>query len=307
MRIAVTGGCGFIGVHLVRRLLERSHQVLVIDDHRIGGPDRLEEHPGLKIAQSDVTHGPELYGVLKEFAPDAVFHLAALHFVPYCERHPLETFQVNVQGTQALLEAMSKLQIQRLYYASSAAVYPDNQGPCSEESGAAPMDIYGFSKWMAELLVSAQPDLPATIYRLFNVYGPEETQAHLIPHILAQLKHGRQISIGNLKPRRDFVYIADTIEAFMLGLDSPMAGTRIFNVGTGSAHSAREILDVLEIFLGGEFDIRSRRELVRSVDRPVLIADSSKISKQFGWRPKYSLREGLGELLKHDGILPLAK
>ena len=219
MRCLVTGGCGFVGAALVRRLLAQSCEVVVVDDFSRGSPDNLG--PGrdhVTVVRQDVRD--DLDRVFALFQPEVVFHLAALHFIPDCDADPARCLQVNVEGTRAVLAATAALRHQPgLVLASSAAVYAPVDGPVPEQPDSlGPVDVYGYSKRWAEELAAdyaARTGTAVGIARLFNVFGPGETNAHFIPSLICQLKAGDQVRLGNLSSRRDYVFVDDVAEALL--------------------------------------------------------------------------------------------
>ncbi|MGH3171694.1 MAG: NAD-dependent epimerase/dehydratase family protein, partial [Trebonia sp.] len=194
MRCLVTGGCGFAGSALVRRLVAQSHEVLVVDDLSRGSSENLgPARDQVRLVREDVTSG--LGRVFESFQPEAVFHLAALHFIPDCDADPVRCLRVNVDGTRAVLEATAALRHPvSLVLASSAAVYAPADGPLHEQEDAlGPVDVYGHSKRWAEELAAgfaASTGTAVGIARLFNIFGPGETNAHFIPSLICQLKAG---------------------------------------------------------------------------------------------------------------------
>src|SRR5262249_50082592 len=147
------------------------------------------------LCETDLRDGRMVEKVVQDTHPDFVIHLAALHFIPYCNAHPLETLQVNVVGTQNLLEALRPCPPASLVIASSAAVYPIRDHANTEESQIGPTDIYGLTKWTNEQqlqLFARQVTTRCAAARLFNVFGPHETNPHVIPEIVDQMLLGRE-------------------------------------------------------------------------------------------------------------------
>jgi len=304
--ILVTGGCGFIGAALVRRLLAEEQRVLVVDNFHSGGPDRLPHHSGLEVVEADVRDGNRIREVFRRSRPAEVIHLAALHFIPYCDEHPLETLGVNGEGTRNVIEAGVLTGVSRILFTSSAAIYPISNGPSPETTQAGPADIYGYSKWMAEAILelSCRADqLAGVALRLFNTYGPGETNPHVIPRIIEQIKAGGPIHLGNLESRRDYIFIEDAVEAIVRLRADRTQGYSVYNVGTGSTQSVREIVGVFEDLLGRALDVQSDPDLVRRIDRPNLCADATVLESHIHWKPGTTLREGISKLIESEGLL----
>ena len=183
-RILVTGGAGFVGAPLSRTLRERGYGVLIYDNFFNG---RRESVEGLDVVEGDIRERDLLRKTLEEWRPDMVCHLAAIHFIPYCNAHPVETIDVNTRGTATLFDLLKDGKTERVISISTAAVYTPSDTPHSEEAPLNPIDIYGISKLHTEQLLALyqrQTGRTAINVRLFNIYGPGETNPHVIPDIL---------------------------------------------------------------------------------------------------------------------------
>jgi len=301
-RALVTGGAGFIGSHLSKQLLEQGREVVVYDNFFTGKREFLPHHNGrLKIIEGDLLDNQYLKKIFKEFKPAVVFHLAAIHYIPYCNENPVETIMVNVGGTEAILDACREIELEKLIFASSAAVYPINDKPNLEEDDIVPCDIYGNSKFFGEYLgrlFYENSSTPCIIARLFNVYGPDETNPHVVPDILEQLKKDSTIQLGNLTPKRDYIYVQDVVDALISIEQKTQQNFEIFNVGTGQEYSVKELVETIEQIVCREINIEQAESRKRKSDRLHLVADVSKISKMVGWKPKYTLSIGLKSLIE---------
>jgi UDP-glucose 4-epimerase len=303
--ILVTGGAGFVGSHVVARLLEQvpSARVVVLDNLRNGRDEFLPSSGRFMLRHTDLTNTKAVRDLIADVRPGVVFHLAALHFIPYCNAHPEETMQVNVVGTQNLLEACRQHPPAALVAASTAAVYPIKDGANREDDPAGPTDIYGLSKWVNEQqvsLFSQQMPSKCAMARLFNVIGPHETNPHVLPEIVEQVLRGETaLSLGNVKPKRDYVYVTDVAEALATLAEKNTHAYRVYNVGTGQEHSVEEMVAELARVSGRPLEIRVDAGRVRASDRMHLLCDLSRISNEIGWRPRYNLQTGLAALWKH--------
>jgi UDP-glucose 4-epimerase len=297
MRCLVTGGCGFVGSALVRLLLARSCEVVVVDDLSRGSPENLG--PGrdrVPVVREDVRNG--LGPIFASFQPQAVFHLAALHFIPDCDADPSGCLEVNVDGTRAVLEATAELGHRVcLVLASSAAVYAPADRPHHElQDSLGPVDVYGHSKRWAEELAAdftARTGTAAGIARLFNVFGPGETNAHFIPSLISQLKAGETVRLGNLSTKRDYIFVDDVAEALLrLALYVRDGQSATVNIGSGRAYAGHEVVDALAAFTSGAAATVDPSR-IRPVDRPVLLADPTLAQKLLDWTPRTGLLDGL--------------
>jgi UDP-glucose 4-epimerase len=296
--VLVTGGAGFIGSALCRALVTRGSRVFAYDSLRFGQRDLLPADPRCVLVEGDVRDAGALRRVLRDTAPQAVCHLAAIHFIPYCNAHPDEAMDINVNGTRQVLEACREVRPERLLFASTAAVYPAEDGPFTEEHAPGPIDIYGTSKLEGEALVrrfATETTIPTVIARLFNAFGPRDTNPHLIPDVLAQLVDGDTVRLGNLEPIRDYVYLEDLAAALVALLDARSEGCAVFNVGSGQGRSVREVLAAFEAAIGRPLRVVQEPARVRNVERPRLVADTGKL-RETGWQPRVGFQEGIRRL-----------
>lgn len=300
-KILVTGGCGFVGAPLVRLLADRGDEVLVYDDLSRGTTERLRGYldDGVRLVVADVRDVVRLGEVLSEQRPELVVHLAAMHFIPDCDARPDSCLSTNVVGTQTVMDAIAASNpMPVLLYASSAAVYSPDPHPHREsESRLAPTDVYGCSKLAGEQLVDAFAQRTGTacsMARLFNVYGPDETNPHLIPTVIRQAQVDDGLRLGNLTTRRDYVFTDDVARALALLGNATLDGLRaVCNVGTGEAHTGDEVVALVGKLLGKELTVLSDPERTRPSDRPVLCADVSRARELLGWAPEVAFEEGL--------------
>jgi UDP-glucose 4-epimerase len=300
--VLVTGGAGFVGSWLVRECLESwlGANVVVLDNLVNGKREHVPNSPRVTLRNVDLRDGGAVEQVVSDCQPQVVVHLAALHFIPYCNAHPTETLEVNVVGTQNLLEACRRHEPARLVVASSAAVYPINDRANAEEDQAGPTDIYGLSKWINEKqleLHSRQVGTKCAAARLFNVFGPNETNPHVIPEIVDQMNRGqKEIALGNIKPKRDYIYAADVARALVAIAEKNERPYRVYNVGTGLEYSVEEIFQRLTAIIKRPVKIAVAENRVRQADRMHLLADRGRISHELGWQPRETLDSGLAAL-----------
>jgi UDP-glucose 4-epimerase len=243
--VLVTGGAGFIGHHLVNRLLRAADdKIIVIDDLSNGKKDRLAGN--ITFYQQDIRDKDAVKSIIKKEKIDCCIHLAAKISVAESTARPEDTIGINVEGTLALLEACSG-HVKSFIFASSAAVYGrQTKMPVSEDQPLAPLSVYGASKMAGEGLVSAYRNprqIPhATILRFFNAYGQNQSleYAGVIAKFAERLSEGEPPIIhGDGSQTRDFVAVEDIVEAIILAMNSRTSG--IYNIGTGRPVSVSEI------------------------------------------------------------------
>ena len=303
----VTGGGGFAGAALVRALLEEGGWVSVLDNWSTGSARSLPDHPRLDVVTGDVRDGELLRRVFGRIRPQRVVHLAARHFIPDCNADPDQCWEVNTVGTLALFEALRVTPVERVVLASTAAVYPVQEHPCREDGPVGPTDIYGASKLACEGLahrLAAEHGCSVACARLFNLFGPGETNPHVIPAIISQLGRHGPLRLGNLQARRDYVHVGDVCRAIQLLLADDTPGCEIYNVGAGLASSVADLIGVVADELGRRVEVEVVTERIRHHDRPTLVADPSKLRARVGWSPRVSLREGLASLVR-DIVVPV--
>jgi UDP-glucose 4-epimerase len=297
-KILITGGAGFIGSSICN-YLQKNADVYVVDNLSFGSRQFISVDDA-HFFKEDILNAPALNQIFEKVEPQIVIHLAAIHFIPYCNAHPFEASQVNIQGTINVLEA-SKKHVKQFLFASTAAVYPIAEGPLHEDGLTGPMDIYGLSKLAGEHLCKgffAQTGVNTIIARFFNAFGPNETNPHLIPEIQSQILGGqRTISLGNLEPKRDFIHTYDMAVAVNCMISQLQQGLHTINLGSGVEYSVTEIVEAFERQLGEKININIDTNRVRKVERMHLLADVTKL-KNLGWKHTVGINEGIKTLLQ---------
>jgi len=301
MRILVTGGAGFIGSAVIAELQKYDNQIYVIDNLSFGNRKFIDVNDEC-FFKEDILNRPKMFEIFDKIKPELVIHLAAIHFIPFCNEHPYESSNINIQGTINVLDAAQKSGIKKLIFASTAAVYPIYDDAVSEEHEVNPLDIYGLSKLAGERLCNEFyliSGIPTIVCRFFNAFGPNETNPHLIPEIQKQINEGlRTIKLGNLTPKRDFIHTQDMAKAIKLLSDKPMNDIQTYNLGRGIEYSVIEIVEAFERQLGEKIVIEQEQSRIRKVERMHLLADVSKLKTQTGWEPTWSIDDGVKTLLE---------
>lgn len=299
----VTGGAGFIGSHLVDRLLAEGFQVAIIDDLSAGKLQNL--NPGATFYHADITHTAvdEIFG---REQPDLVFHLAARVSVATSARNPVDNAEVNVIGTLKLLDAARKIGLEKFVFASTGgAIYGDpEENPCSEETPVQPVSPYGLSKHVGEQYI----DLCHRLYRLNftnlrygNVYGPRQDpygEAGVIPIFIQAMLEGKCPRIyGDGNQERDFIYVDDIVEA---NIQSIHGGNNLtLNIGTGVGTSINSLYESLGENLN--FHREAERRPRRHGDVHKIFLDCTAARDHLGWAPVTTLEEGLRKTVEYYG------
>ena len=303
-RALVTGGCGFIGSHLLDILVERGFETLAVDIlfhnnfHNIEHLDKKVE-----LNKADIRDAEALGRVFARFRPHHVYHLAAHHFIPYCNEHPVEAMQTNLIGTQNVVDASVAAGAEKLFFASTAAVYGISESPHRETEMPDPLDIYGVTKAAGEKIVNFATrgsSLKVRIGRYFNAVGNRETNPHILPEIVKQLKNNPSgpLKLGNVSPKRDYIHAADLADAsYTLVNHANDETVDTVNLGSGLEYSVEELVELFGGALGRKIHIESDPERILKNDRPHLCADVSKLHGKYGWKQQHSLQEAVSELV----------
>lgn len=295
-RAVVTGGAGFIGSRLVAKLLSRRANVLVLDNLERGQRASVPEDVRVAFVEANVADAHNMASQISEFSPSHVFHLAAKHFIPECEADPDLTLLVNVEGTRHVADAACAAKASVFVFASSAAVYAPSNTPHTENEPPGPIDVYGQSKLAAETVVRTQKPAPRVeIARLFNVYGPNDTNPHVLPEIIKQLAGGaRALRLGRTDTVRDYVFVDDAAEGLIRLAENGAGPVGITNIGTGRGYQVDDLVQTAVSTAPGLCDVRIEldEQRLRPVDRPHLVAEISRMVSRTSLAP-IELEDGL--------------
>jgi UDP-glucose 4-epimerase len=305
-KVVITGGAGFIGSHLARRLAMQNH-CTVIDDLSTGRMQNIAEdiaEQRLEFIQGTILDLELLKRIFKD--ADYVFHQAAMVSVPRSIENPLACSLVNVTGTLNVLVAARDNRVAKVAYASSSSVYGDTPDlPRREHAKPSPLSPYAVSKLAGELycrVFSSVFGLATVCLRYFNVYGPRQDPdsqyAAVIPRFIKRVLNGEApIIFGDGAQTRDFTFVEDVVEANLLAMDSSATG--VFNIGTGKSISISDLANVIMDIAGRSFAPICQEKRAGDVEHSV--ADISNAST-FGYKPKYNIREGITEILRQTTI-----
>lgn len=304
MRILITGAAGFIGSQITRRLARDGHEILAIDNLSFGRESALPETAVLKRLNIGNCASGDLTDAVEAFQPDGAIHFAAIHFIPYCMSHPDETFATNVRGTELVLRALERTPARKVVFASTMDVYAPVDRVHREVDPAAPVNAYGLSKLLGENLLAyatrSNDRLSGVALRFANAFGPGETNPHLIPDALKRVRDTSQpeIRMGYLGATRDFIHVYDIADAAVAALFKDTGRFEVFNVASSIATPVRSVVEIIRRLEGDRRPIVEDRKQFRKFDRPSLSADTTKIRAALGWAPKWTLEEGLRDLVK---------
>ena len=297
----VTGGAGFIGSHLVDRVLTEGRRVRVIDNFSIGRLANLDQHRGnsaLEVVECDVADKAAVDRACQ--GVERIFHLAARADVVPSIQEPEAYFRANVDGTFAVLEAARNHKVRRVVYVASSSCYgiPDVY-PTPETQAADPRYPYALTKYLGEQLAMHWAQvygLPVVSLRFFNVYGPRArtsgTYGAVFGVFLAQLLSGKELTIvGDGEQTRDFTFVTDVVDALVTAAASDKVG-EIYNVGSGRPVSVNELVRLL----GSPPCVHIPK---RPGEPDCTFADMSKLQRDLGWKPKVSIAEGVKVMMEN--------
>jgi UDP-glucose 4-epimerase len=297
--VLVTGGAGFIGSHLVDRLIKEGHKVIVVDNLSTSQEENL--NPKAKFYKVDIRNS-KLSRVFEKEKPDTVFHFAAQISVKESEKDPLNDAGINILGALNVFENCRKYKIKKIIFASSAAIYGDVKiFPAKENCLENPLSPYGIAKLISEKYLNYFYNvygLPFTALRFANVYGPRQNskgEAGVIAIFCDKmLSKGKPIIYGSGRQTRDFIFVGDVVEANLLALEKNNVG--IFNIGTGKETNINDIFRKLKVLT--DSNCQEIHKYIQSTEPKRSRLDYQKAKKEMGWQPRYSLDKGLKETIK---------
>lgn len=302
-RCLVTGAAGFIGSHLVERLLDLGAEVTAFVRYNAAGSrgllDRLplQDQQRLRVVSGDLCHGDCLDEAFE--GQDVVFHLAAIIAIPFSYMRPEQVVENNVTAMLRVLSAARRHRIARLVTTSSSEVYGTAQRvPIDENHPLEAQSPYAASKIACDKLAQAYHlsyGLPVVTLRPFNTYGPRQSARAIIPTIITQALTRKQVFLGAMHPTRDLNFVTDTVEGFIRIAQTPGIEGRTFNTGSGEEISIGDLADRIIRLVGGKvpviFDATRIRPEASEVTR--LVCDASRARTELGWKPAVGLDEGL--------------
>lgn len=293
--VIVTGGAGFIGSHVVDRLLADGYSVVVVDDLTTGKPERVASDADLEVLSIVDFQGLER--LARSVKPEAIFHLGAQSMVTVSVTDPWFDCDVNVKGTMNVAQVARDQRASVVFTSTGGALYGNKAPiPTKESQLPAPVAPYGASKWAGEAYLQtwANSDgIPHTVCRLGNVYGPRQSphgEAGVVAIISYRLWSGeRAVLFGHGKPTRDYVHVTDVADALVRG-----SGTRgVFNISTGREVPVQEIYDLIAAASGIEREPELAPLREGELERSCM--DPSAAAEQLGWKAQISLEDGIAE------------
>ena len=282
-QIVITGHNGFLGSNLLSKLISEKYKITGISKTiKKNNLIKQIKRNILNIKDSDIAKN------------SCIIHLAAITNVAYCEKYPEECYKVNAIATQKILEIARKKNCSLIYPSTSHVYAIPHKLPIKETHPTNATSVYSESKISGEKLCetySKSYGLNISVLRLFSTYGPKNSEYKVESRIIRQLLSNSMIKIGNLSPKRDFIYIDDVIRAFQIVIKN-LKGFNIYNVGSERSYSIQEICNILKKLAGKKISVVTDKTKLRKNDIKNVVSDCSKI-KKLGWKPKISINEGL--------------
>lgn len=303
MNFLITGAAGFLGSHLANYLVREGHQVRGLDDLSAGDLKALS--PEVLFTRGDVNDRPRLWTLLQDV--DCVYHLAARVAVPESILYPREYNATNVGGTVSLMEAMRDVGVKRVVFISSGAVYGNqDEQPLTETAVPYPSSPYAVSKLAAEYYVRTIGDLwgiESVSLRVFNTYGPGQrlppSHPPVIPNFLKNATHtGTLVMYGEGHQTRDYVFVDDVVNAMIAASTAPDVDNLVINIGCGTEMSIRDLVKLVMDVTGVKAEVISNKQNDPGVSR--MCADLSLARSKLGYKPHFSLSEGLRLTIERD-------
>jgi len=308
-KVLVTGADGFIGSHLVEELVESGNEVKAFcfyNSFNSWGwldtlPKSIMDH--VEVFTGDIRDPNGVRTAMQNCK--VVYHLAALIAIPYSYHSPDSYIDTNIKGTLNIVQAARDLNLDRILVTSTSEVYGTAQYiPIDEKHPRQPQSPYSASKIGADCIAESfyrSFDLPVTIVRPFNTYGPRQSARAIIPTIISQLLNGyEEIKLGDLRPTRDFLYVKDTVKGFLeIGNSKALIGADC-NIATNSEISMQELVDTLISIINPKATIIQDLSRIRPDKSEVfrLYGDNEKIIANTNWKPSFTLKQGLEETIK---------
>jgi dTDP-glucose 4,6-dehydratase len=298
-KVVVTGGTGFVGNHLVSRLIELGVDVTVFahynSQNSLGMLNNISDN--VRIAWGDIKNSESVEKACKGCS--IIFHLAALVGIPYSYQHPEEVTATNVFGALNVLKYARDNDVKKVVITSTSEVYGTAKYiPMDEKHPLQGQSPYSASKIASDKLAESfycSYNLPVAICRPFNIYGVRQSMRAVIPTIINQALYRGEIHLGALSPMRDFTYVADTVEGFIKIAESPLSVGEVINIGSGKEISIEGVAAKICGLVGKNIPIISDEDRIRPINSEVnrLCSDSRKAKNLLGWMPQVSLEEGL--------------
>ena len=297
-KVLVTGGSGFIGSHLIPRLVELEYDVYSLERYVTGRYVLSGRHP-VKTIFGDLRDHFAIRDFVRKIQPDAVVHLASMSPVPYSYNHPTEVLETNFLGTVNLAECcLSEIpHLKHFLFAGTSEEYGNQEDmPIKETAELRPGSPYAVSKVAADKYLQYMHDayeFPVTVLRNFNTYGRKRNAHYVVERIITQMLQQKTVTLGDPTPVRDLLYVDDHVNSYITCLGDEKAIGQTFNFCTGHGVSIAQLANQTKELVNFKGEIIWNTTPERPVDVATIIGDNSKAKQLLGWKPKFTLKKGL--------------
>lgn len=305
IKVLVTGSSGQVGSRLVKKLSELGHHVCAMDNQFYDWSKTIN----VTSLLCDLQNFRKLNSAIINFRPQYVFHLAAIHHIITCQREPVYALESNIIGTQNIISSCNNTNVEKVFFASSGAVYCQNEDYLDESSTKIdPIDTYALCKYANEKQISywaKNENKIAVVGRLFNTIASDDKTGHLIPDILCQIKPNNggvtRIKLGNITSTRDYLHANDVVSAIItLMFESEMkTNFNIFNICSGTPTKTSEIIDLIGKKLSMSLEVETEDWRIRDIDKNIQVGSNRKIFESTNWRPSLNIEQSLNLIIEN--------
>ena len=307
MKILVTGAAGFVGSHMVEKLVADGHDVRAMIHYNSannwGWLEESQVKKSIEVVAGDIRDYDSVFAAVN--GVDTIFHLAALIGIPYSYVSPMAYIKTNIEGTYNILQSARTLETSNILITSTSETYGSAQYiPMDEFHPMVGQSPYSASKIGADNLAVSyfrSFSTPVKIVRPFNIYGPRQSARAIIPSIITQILDGKkEIKLGNTSPTRDFTFVKDTIAGFLAISKNEKFNGEYVNIGMGEEISVLDLVNLISELIGEDIKITSDEQRIRPKDSEVdrLFANNMKLTQSTSWQPQFSLKQGLTETIE---------
>ena len=301
-RVLITGGAGFIGANLTRKLVSFPDFEIFVIEKRNTNLWRIKEIINkINIKYLDLEDSEKLSKTVNEIRPHIVFHLASYGVYPSFQADLRKMIRTNIEGTLNLINSLKNHHILSFIYTGTCSEYKEKKSKLKENDSIDPLNVYAITKLTAGLLLkklAKENNLPVINLRLFTPYGYYEDKQRLIPYIILNALNNKKIELSSPNYVRDFIFIEDVIDIFLRTIKSNHNYQgEIFNIGSGKQYRIKEVINIVEKLLGKKLNVSYGKRKSYYQEPKVLIADNSKAKTAFNWKINHDFKSGIAKTI----------